>query len=298
MVPRAYWKNVDEMTVSRLELLAPATSSRDHERVEELMQSDTIFSTIRNGEIRGLILRRILVQERLIPSLRTFFEDQKYLEPCSAILKSLLTDDEKRPLWRAFKANYWPTGEIHVQFSEGTSACATLRVHPETDKDIGMKLGYLQLWLFCMRHFPELTDTKPRIESRRKKKVIREYNVTRLQQLGSLAVKLGFKTQKTLALAFEVANWTEEVSTRMMEPRSSISHVLQFASGSHWPTERRCGRPFDSDHDNDQKSLFPFMLYSKIVQGESITPLYVKRNVFEAFLSPFIPAVSLKHPMD
>jgi hypothetical protein len=288
---------VDEVTVSKLELLAPAISSRDREYAKHLMQDQIIFVTIKDAVIRADILRNILSQKRLIPSLRTFFEDQKYLEPCSNILKSLLDDNERRPLWRAFKANYWPTSSVKVQFSEGISSLSSLEASPVNDEDLGMKTGYLQLWLFCMRHFPELTTIKPRIESRRKKKILREYNFARLQQLGALAVRLGFKTSKALTLAFQLADWTEDVSRRMMQPRSSLAHTLPFTSDQYWPRDRRSGRPYDEDHDNDQSALFLFMFYCKAEPGHDITPLYVKRNMLESFLGPFIPAVRIEIPM-
>lgn len=256
-----------------------------------------IFVTIKDTEIRAEILQNILSQKRLIPSLRTFFEDQKYLEPCSNILKSLLDDDERRPLWRAFKANYWPTSSVQVQFSEGVSCLGSIEYSSVNEKDLGMKTGYVQLWLFCMRHFPELTTIKPRIESRRKKKILREYNSARLQQLGALAVKLGFKTPKALALAFQLADWTEDLSRRMMQPTSSLAHTLPFSSDQYWSRDRRSGRPYDEDHDNDQSSLFLFMFYYKAKPGHDITPLYGKRNMLEAFLGPFIPAVRMIIPI-
>jgi hypothetical protein len=107
IVSGRYQSHVDEQTVSELELLASALSLRDRLQATKLMEERKIFCTLQDEAARDEVLQNILVQDQLIPSLQTFFEDQKYLEPCSLILKSLLDDLEKRPLWRAFEANYW-----------------------------------------------------------------------------------------------------------------------------------------------------------------------------------------------
>jgi hypothetical protein len=294
IVSGRYQNHVDEQTVSELELLAPAVSSRDRVRATKLMEERKIFCTLQNEAAREEILQNILVQDRLIPSLRTFFEDQKYLEPCSLVLKSLLDDSEKRPLWRAFSANYWHPSTVQLQYAEGSGAVANLVLSGDIDeKSTAMKLAYLQLWLFCIRHFPELTDIKPRIESRKKIRIRREYDLARLQQLGCLAVKLGFRTKRATQLAVQAAEWTNATSERMRSPIRPIVQEFPFTSGYYSPRERRCGRPYDDDHDNDQAAIFTFMFYSPISSGDLVTPLLVKRNIFEAFLRPFIPPVSV-----
>jgi hypothetical protein len=296
IVSGRYHGHVDEQTVSELELLAPALSSRDRLRATKLMEERKIFCTLQDEAAREEVLQNILVQDQLIPSLRTFFEDQKYLEHCSLILKSLLDDSEKRPLWRAFKANYWHPSTVQLQYAEGSGAVVELTLTNNVDeKGTAMKLAYLQLWLFCIRHFPELTDIKPRIESRKKNKIRREYNPARLQQLGCLAVKLGFKTRKATQFAVQAAEWSNATSERMRGSIKPMVHEFAFTSGYYSPRERRCGRPYDDDHDNDQAAIFAFMLYSPIIPGDQITPLLVKRNIFEAFLRPFIPPVSSAH---
>jgi hypothetical protein len=294
IVPRYCWKYVDEVTVSKLELLAPAISSQDRQRVIDLMDCNMVFSTITDTETRVKIRRKLLSQCRLIPSFRTFFEDQKYLEPCSQILRSLLDDSERRPLWRAFKANYWPPVKLEVQYAEGITYLGDLDVGRDVDGDLGMKIGYLQLWLFCMRHFPELTNIKPRIDSRKKKVMIRERKITRLQELGWLAVRMGFKTAETISLATKVADWTSDTIMGLGELGICLRTDFAFTSDTHLAKARRTGRPYDMDHEKDIASLFAFMFYQRIEPGHEITPLYVKRNMFEAFLGPFIPPVGLK----
>jgi hypothetical protein len=255
------------------------------------MVNRKIFVSVIDDSSRAQLLDCILFQKHLIPSLRTFFEDQKYLEPCSMILKSLLDDTEKRPLWRAFGANYWAPNNTQLQYSEGTCSMVDLQLPPSDQEEMGKRLAYLQLWLFSMRHFPELTDFKPRIQSRKNERIRRTYSAVRLQQLGCLAVKLGFRTRKALDLAMRVAEWSEDIVQEMQQPLTLETSTLKFTSTRRLPRERRNGRPYDQDHDLDQASLFPFVFYQNIEPGKDITSLFVKRNIFQAFLGPFIPPV-------
>jgi hypothetical protein len=289
MVPERYRSLVDEITVSKLESLAPGVSSQDRKIVETLMAKGEIFVSVKDEDGRNTILGNIVSQTSLIPTLRTFFEDQKYLEPCSLILKSLLDFTEKRPLWRAFSANYWPPPEIVAQHSEVVySPLSKIR-----DEDAGMRLAYTQLWLASSRYFAELTSIKPRIESRKAQRIRRDHDTARLEQLGLLAYKLGFRTSRTLELSLKVADWPDELLKVKASSGPLINQNLPFTSNDSLPLERRSGRPFDNDYDNDRVRLFSFMFYDAVQPGEDITPLFVKRNIFEAFLRPFIPDVSI-----
>ena len=101
----------------------------------------------------------------MIPFLRTFFEDQKDLEPSTKMQKQLLGVKSKRPIWKEFKANYWGhESEIKVQISETKN----LLLPGPLGKKERAKLGYLQSWMFCFRHWPEMTSFTPRLESRLK----------------------------------------------------------------------------------------------------------------------------------
>src|SRR6186713_3303299 len=90
---------VDSLTVRNLELSAPGISEFDAAHVANLMDEGMIFPSLQNRDARQAILTSIQSIRCMIPSLRTFFEDLKYLEPCSLILKSLLGRSETRPLW-------------------------------------------------------------------------------------------------------------------------------------------------------------------------------------------------------
>lgn len=78
---------VDRDTVERLELFAPSISRKDKELVERLIESREIFEKVSHEEARENILRTLQEIEDMIPSLRSFSESLKFLEPCCNILK-------------------------------------------------------------------------------------------------------------------------------------------------------------------------------------------------------------------
>lgn len=59
--------------------------------------------------------------------------------------------------------------------------------------EIAFKLGYMQLWMFCLYYFPKITNLKLRLEMRTGQPTSQPHiNAALLPKLASLAVKLGF----------------------------------------------------------------------------------------------------------
>ncbi|KAF2259650.1 hypothetical protein CC78DRAFT_410437, partial [Lojkania enalia] len=201
MVPSNSRRYVDTVTVQHLESCAPGVSENDERRVTFLMESNQIFATLPDEPgIKNEILQSIKSVRCLIPSLRTFFENQKYLEPCCIILRTLLGESEKRSIWKGFSANYFRPPELYVQYSEQSTRTFSLSESSVISFHAGKAIGYLQLWLFCLRHFPEMTSIAPKMTPGMKKQR-RDHNPALWQKLGRLAVALGFRTPPALQLA-------------------------------------------------------------------------------------------------
>jgi hypothetical protein len=83
------FSTVDSKTVQYLELLAPSSPS-DKALVEDLMKRGVLFPSQSSPQIRQTLLDNIYAFSGVIPSLRTFFETLKYLEPTCKALKKLL----------------------------------------------------------------------------------------------------------------------------------------------------------------------------------------------------------------
>ena len=82
------------------------------------MESRKIFPTILDQLIRDLILQNISLIDYLIPLLRTFFKNLKYLEPCYIILKRLIGNKIKQTICQSLKAYYYSPKNLIIPFLE------------------------------------------------------------------------------------------------------------------------------------------------------------------------------------
>ena len=238
----------------------------------------------------------------LIPLLRIFFENFKYLEPYCIILKHLIGNKMKGIICRSLKAYYYCPKNLTVPFLETSQWCCSKRGFVED-----RWLCYAQLWAFCLRNFPYMTQFAPRKEIGKEKPTVREPSPALYQNLGHLAVTLGFRTPTALAL--ESQDPERELAIQLLQkanPRlkstnerkvTAIASVLkqsedqdnsirlpQFTSSKPLPADRRCGRPFDDDYRKDDDCLFiPYIYGSKVRPGANITPFFVKRDFFITF---------------
>ncbi len=298
---------VDGPTVRNLELLAPAVSAQDLKIVQDRMASKTAFPTISDQVTRDSIARNLANVSCLIPSLRTFFENLKYLEPCCGILKQLLQPKQKKTIRQAFFASHFRPAQLIIECAENDRSVQSPRSSSED-----RWLGYQQLWLYAMRHFPEMTDFPPRKELKKDKPVKKESNPALWHLLGSLAVDLGFRTK--YALQFQRQDPDELLAAQFLRhaevsPSTTddqyikpIARVLKNArhasrvgttlpfiqtaySGCCEPLDRRYGRPFEDSHLADQRLLFIPRIYGcAIVPGSNVTSFYVKRDLILNFL--------------
>lgn len=315
---RVTWKNitttnilldgsqVDSTTVTCLQALAPSASRNDRASIRTMMKDRTIFPKVEDDAARDVLLDNILAHDGLLPSLYTFFENLKYLEPCCKILRELVLADTKTATIRSsLQESYNPVANFTVEYGEYDS-----RPHPSTDPERTYDLAYWQLWLFTMRNFPDLTAAAPRKEARTAKPTMREPNPALWQRLGELAVNLGFRTKTAVKLRNEDAHTC--LATRLIEqcgsaPLSCQEEICRIAevakklrykksqtvtasltSEAKTHAERRVGRPFEQSHELDRGSLFlPFLgqtLGASAERGHDITTFYCIRDIIINFL--------------
>ena len=287
------------------------------------MKQKRIFPLLDDLHDRDDIRTAVKGLKCLIPSLRTFFENQKYIEPCCSILRKLLgEEDRKRSLWRAFSANYFEPEKFVIQSMEG--GVQTLDLLQSSRKG----LAYTQLWMFCLRHFPEMTSITPKLSSRTKEisdekeeqddeggSRKQKLNPALWHRLGKLAVDLGFRTDQALEYAardpdkdhasrFLLAarpDWSGDLGqcidsvanilSGMEETSSSPPHPV-FTSKIKIPRHHRSGKPRNDDHMRDKPNLFVPLFYEDIGDvGMHVTSLFIKRDMLHAFLGGHLDQV-------
>jgi len=140
---------LDANTVHILQGRCPFRSLDDRTYVEAGLSRGDIFPAVRSPDLQKGLLERILSVEHTIPSIYTFLEETKCLEPGARILKNILPTKCKGSLAQAFRALH--NGQARLK--EQTGAFSYRHRDLPTGSEVEW-LSYRQLWLFPLRHFP------------------------------------------------------------------------------------------------------------------------------------------------
>ncbi|KAL9082764.1 MAG: hypothetical protein Q9165_008786 [Trypethelium subeluteriae] len=304
VMPAGCEAKLDVGSVHRLELLAPRYSREDSKSIVDGIQDGRLLTSIPDPAQRTRIQASLLEVEGRILSLYTFFEDTKYLEPCAQILRSLLPKT-KESTQAGFRRMYRPSSErLAIQVTEYSASSITASHH------ITFDLAYQQLWLFAMRHFPEMTAVNPRKDARAPNPAVEVRNDL-FAQFGQLAYESGFESTGTSrrrqsvaqmiykligqvrpddfynvdqsALASHVQNiscFIEAIPSRLVARRSPplTSRVLEE------PVSHRCGRPYEQSHNRDRGYLFlENICNNRSEAGVHVSSFAIKRDLFRSF---------------
>ncbi|KAI9883966.1 MAG: hypothetical protein M1823_004244 [Watsoniomyces obsoletus] len=315
---------VDAATVEALQLRAPAASRRDRRWVSAAIQDKTIFPTVYNTQDRREIEAAILEFGHLVPSVDTLFKNLGYLEVCAKILKQEVLDPTPRMTVRQALVDSCSTigREIPMETHEGQFVNYRARNSAQAHAMV-----VHQLWLFCMRHFPHLSNTAPKKERGKEVPCVEATNPVYRFQLATLAHHLGIRTskvQKTL-----VDDPDREIASRILSHARpqlfyGLSQVLRetyirnilvalpgrelrttnplgrprLISESGESLERRYGRPYENAYKVDKSCMFlPNFTYEEEEQeglGEDVSSFYVRREIFYSFFG--LPRLGLQQP--
>lgn len=304
---------VDAATVQHLELLAPKHSDVDKSLVITLMERGEIFPTQNDRGIREALLENICAFPGVIPSLWSFFETLKYLEPLCEALKQLLGGQMKRTIRSSFMGLFFapPRNMVQLNETEDVEITATL-----SQRD-AMMVAYMELWAFCSRHFDSLTASTPRKELKDPKPQVKGPNPVVWQHLARFAVSRGFRIPHAQALIAKEAHYhsqlaleylqkakpmhsqfsSEQISRVVTAVQSDESHgtsesALRLA---HLSPDRRSGRPFERDFLKEKRIMFLPQLCSG-AQFENSDLRLVRRDLFSCL---FIKLdFKVRHPRD
>lgn len=299
--------------VDNLQLLAPGISSADATLVKKGIFSGELFAGF-ELPTRMSIWGKLRNTKRIIPSFYTFFKDLNYLEPCANCIKRLVTLSSLRPtLQSAMRGIFQPQAGLLVQTSE-----TDFHQHsaPAIDQ---FDLHYRQLWLYAMRHYPDIPRVvdsddivaKPRCQ---------EADETVLFNMALLAKRLGFdspqirrllehspdrkiaraallKARKPDRYQYNARNF-ESLVSRIAECFSEAGPICKdVRTDIRYETKlkSRCGLPLIQSQRQDRHSMFLDTLQKGDVPNE-ISTFFVRKNVFSAFFGRLHAYISLKEP--
>lgn len=197
---------------------------------------------------------------------------------------------------------YYRLENFSVEYAEHD-----IRPHSSSTADEERWLAYQQLWLFCMRYFPEMGTILPRKEAKRAKPSPRTPSDARWQQLGDLAVRVGFHTPEAVRLQGEdpclllAIQFLESSKSGMQDLRQNdvqtVANIIRHVSMRRGvvvracfttaadgpgllPRDRRQERPYEESYMNDQSILSLSFLYCDLpsLRGRDITSPFVNRD--------------------
>ena len=306
--------SLDATTVSMLEGRCPQVAG-DLEIIEH--DRSKIFPLIKDPATRQAIWQRLQDVSIVIPSLHTFLEDTKYLEPCAKILKQVLPRNSTRSVYQGFSRLHDGRYTLREQQSERASKL----VRQPSAKE-AFRQAYLQLWLYAMRHFPEMTGHAPRKDLLRTKPTIPQVEYIWWNGITNLAKECGFENiveaYPTVADADHrmaedfLASARPSPKFRISMEKSS-SYVQQLVDiirsvedGDHteistpapclssdsrecgFDVSSRCGVPHEQSFQQDCKWLFLENMSVReqlgpAVQRKYLTSFGVKKGMFQRF---------------
>jgi hypothetical protein len=290
--------------------MAPMHSSRDKSTITAAMEAGELFPNVRDRVQRASVLDRIMRTRGRIPSLFSFFEDTKYLEPCAIIMKKLLPHGVSHSVERAFRkrfVRYRRDGRASVEARKDTwiEVAATPRQ--------ALRVAYLSLWLFTMREFPLMHKLNPRKDPG---KMTPQYKLREdlWPIFARLASHLGFDSpeivrfksqdpfERVVKAFLHTTTPQDEYDIEPAAMRVEVQRICQYLSSvprrplrartpplvtdrPEQPPAHRCGPPFNLHYVENRPYLYLQYIYSD--QGEDIgshlSRFGIERDIFQAF---------------
>lgn len=299
---------IDLHTVEALQLRAPTASQADARAVKGSIKSGEVFAKFTDAE-RKRIWKRLRSKEAcdcIVPSLHTFFRDVLYLELCANGVKRLATLSKNQPtVRRAMRHTFRPnrTDEYPIQTSEA-SFCQT--ADRQADQ---FELGYRQVWLFAMRHYPDMPK-EPTTQNIVAKSNRGKADEAILHGMAALARKLGFESPQVREIvgrcpdrqiAREALLKARKLSCYQYDSvvlESLIDRIVEcFAAAvpvsgpsysdlpAHAPLLRnRCGPPSEQAQAHDRSLLFLDQVHSTLKPSDTnVSSFFVRQSVYFAF---------------
>jgi hypothetical protein len=307
---------IDQDTVEKLQLRAPRVESRV---VHGLVLSGQVFANFDENE-RVAIWDRLHLFNGLIPSLYSFFEDFKCFESWAYCLTRLFTLEKRtiRDTMCGLRIHSDDgDGTCLVQTSESTFSCRTEPVIRHFD------LAYRQMWLYAMRHYPQM----PR-DPKRGNRLAKPQNATAdecvVSGMACLARRLGFDSAEITDLINQSPDRliARHALLRARKPDcfvydDSVLNLLIdrivdcFAMATPKDVEppmpvfmqpsgkqkARCGNPTVRALLQDRPRLFLDHMHADEAP-DTVTTFFVRRCVYLAFFGPrpTIPGDAIQSP--
>jgi hypothetical protein len=293
--------------VDALQLLAPGKSRIDSKIACGLVLGGQAFAEFSDEE-RRVIWNRLANFDGLVPSLYTFFEDFKYLESCAHCVKRLFGSSTES-VWKTMSSIFVPYSGSEVEERLIQTSETAFRREAATDAE-RLDMGYLQIWLYAMRHYP-LMPPDPKSDDELLAKSSRAIADKRaIYEMAELARRLGFQSPEIEAIiggspdrdiaraALLQARKPDRFRYDERQFDTLVSQIVdcfaaavpdqpeivhELLADSTVKPRARCGMPRMRTHKQDTPLLFVDRLHAEVEVADTITTFFVRRCVYFAF---------------
>lgn len=262
--------------------------------------------------VRSQLLHAALSYRKIIPSLRTFLENAKYLKAMTDVIKKVLPMKIKGTIRQTMLQYYIAPKDFQFQ----VQLLENEFVQRKRSSDFGFWSAYRQIFLFAMRHFCGMTDSQPLGFSQISRSRCPDQSEL-WQRLRILLGKIGFvfpgsrNIHATNSIEFiairtllarlrppelfaheeiNISEWSTKVASFLCSMTPQVvggpSPTQCWDKPETWNLERRCGMTDTETYFLDQKYLFLECIYSAYhLAQENMTSFAVKRDIFQSFFS-------------
>jgi len=303
----------DSATVEALQLRAPSASTEDAAFINNGMTSRKLWPFITDSAVREKIRLNVLSTQGLIPTLWSYREDTKYLEPCVNAMKLLVDVGPTETLRKAFFRIYTDKNIKRGSYLQQDDEHKVVKVID--DRADRFQFHYIQLFLYCARHFLRMVNVACRKDVDEHKPIIREPSAKIIYRFAVLARNFGFDSPQIQQLMssdpttqvvfdslvrlesdeddFDEKSLRDEAhqivkfrqKQRRKQPHATRKKPCLTSDTVDQSLAERCGRAFDKAQKDDKKFLFLRWVSADLdSRGRYITSFYVKRSILLSFL--------------
>lgn len=256
----------DITTVRYLELRAPGAIRADADALRQLMSSGELFQLVSDPALRSRLQHEVLSTRVLIPSIRTFHENMRYLSIGMQIIKDHVIDElGGRSMYRAMRECWRPAGPCLVEYGDDDFR----ELHDLPQK---FSLAYCQVFIAALRSFPQLSNWTPRCEKGQKVQAA-AVNDARLRYFLQGARRQGFLSNRVTTASIPLSTPTP---TRFAEPHPAGLFV-------EVSLRRRCGRPYMGSFSSLTSTLFLPNLVMTDEESEHPSALFIQADFIRSF---------------
>ncbi|KAI3339687.1 hypothetical protein F4824DRAFT_507940 [Ustulina deusta] len=257
----------DIETVQTLQLRAPSASQKDREELQKHMQQRVLFSRIWQQETRRRIKDSILSLKVVIPSLKTFHRNMKYVSIGLKIIKSnilgkLLRDES---VFHALKEIWRCPTKRYVEYEENRFEEIANQPDPQS--------ACQELFMVAIRDHPNLSTSGPRCE-RGMTPVAASRRDTAVSRFLRRAQILGFRTPGA-----------EELQELSVED-GTVDTTLVAVDHQEKHLNRRWGSPLARSFHCIHSHLFLPGLMEDTPMQDYPTTLFIQRDIICSYLGP------------